>query len=92
MAKSKLTKEDKISALEQLKDNIGWKIIVKALKNDVKSAEARLHGDTKLEEGETIKEWQKIRKGVLEMISLPDRLIEENKNRDEFDPNLDPYE
>ena len=81
-----------ISALEQLKNNIGWKVIVKALENDVKAAEARLHGEVKLAEDETIKTWQDTRRDRIQMINLPDTLIEENKEKEGFDPRLDPYE
>jgi len=81
-----------IEALEQLKNAIGWKVIVKALENDVKGAEARLHGDIKLGEDETIKGWQDTRRDRIQMIGLPDSLIEENKENEGFDPKLDPYD
>lgn len=81
-----------IAALEQLKNDIGWKVIVKALENDVRAAEARLHGDIKLGEDETIKGWQNTRRDRIQMIELPDTLIEENKEKEGFDPLLDPYD
>jgi len=81
-----------IEALEQLKNYIGWKVIIKALENDVKAAEARLHGDIKLDKDETIKEWQNTRRDRIQMINLPDTLIEENKEKEGFDPRLDPYD
>lgn len=85
-------KESIIEALKQLKNNVGWKVVVKALGENVKMAEARLHGDIKLEKGETIKEWQKIRNDRLQMMELPDSIIEENKEKEVFDPKLDPYD
>lgn len=84
-------KEDIIAALEQLKNNIGWKVLVKTLELNIKQAEARLHGDIKLEEGETMDFWQKIRKDRIQMMELPETLIEENKDKEAFDPELDPY-
>ena len=85
-------KNNIIDALQQLKNNVGWKVIVKALESDVKSAEARLHGDVELREDETIKQWQQIRNDRIRMINFPDFLIEENKEKEKFDPKLDPYE
>lgn len=81
-----------IAALEQLKNDTGWKVIVKALENDVKSAEARLHGEIKMEPDETIKQWQNVRRDRLQMIELPDTLIDENTEKEKFDPKLDPYD
>ena len=81
-----------IAALKQLQNDTGWKVIVKALEENVKEAEKRLHGDLKLEEGETIRGWQKIRTDRLEMIKLPDTLIKDNKEREAFDPKLDPFD
>ena len=81
-----------IAALTQLKNDIGWKVLVKALEENVKQAEARLHGDIKLEEGETMAYWQKIRKDRIQMMELPDTIINDNKERDEFDPKLDPFD
>ena len=85
-------KANLITALKRLRDDIGWKIIVKALKENIKQAEARLHGDIKLEEGETIKEWQKIRSDRMMMIELPDIILKENEEKEKFDPNLDPFD
>lgn len=84
-------KDSIIADLNQLKNRIGWKVVVRALEENIKQAEARLHGDSKLEEGETMEFWQKIRKDRIEMINLPDTIIEENKEKEEFDPKLDPY-
>jgi len=81
-----------IAALKQLKNDVGWKVIVKALRENIEQAEARLHGDIKLEEGETTKFWQKVRKDRIQMIDLPDTIIKDNEERDEFDPDLDPYD
>lgn len=83
-----------IAALQQLKEFIGWKVVVKALESDVKKAEAKLHGEIPLdsEKDESIGEWQRTRNDRIAMINLPDELIEENKDKEAFDPNLDPYE
>ncbi|TRZ50990.1 MAG: hypothetical protein D4S01_05725 [Dehalococcoidia bacterium] len=81
-----------IEALKALKDNTGWKVIVKALKLNINQAEARLHGDIKLEAGETIEYWQKIRNDRMKMLELPGDLIKENEERETFPPELDPYE
>ena len=81
-----------ISTLRQLKNSIGWKVILKALENDVKAAEARLYGEAALKKDETISEWQRTRNDRIQMINLPDSLIEDNKEKPVFDPNLDPYD
>lgn len=81
-----------IAALNSLKDNLGWKVILKVLKNDVKSAEARLYGDAPIKKDESIKEWQNIRRDRLQVIELPDTLIKDNEENEEFDPKLDPYD
>lgn len=87
-------KESIISSLKQLKESIGWQVIIKAMKADVKAAEARLHGETPLdpEKDESIGEWQRTRNDRIAMINLPDKLIEENEKQEAFEPNLDPYE
>lgn len=81
-----------IAALEQMKNDTGWKVIVRALEENVKEAEKRLHGDIKLEGNETQQFWQKIRRDRLQIIELPDILIEENKEKEKFDPKLDPFD
>ena len=85
-------KDSIIAALEQLKNYIGWKVIVKALEENIKQSEARLHGEIKLEEGETQEFWQKIRKDRIEMTNLPETIIKENEEKEAFDPRLDPYD
>ena len=85
-------KESIIDSLNQLKNNVGWKVVVKALEENIKQAEARLHGEIKLEEGETVEFWQKIRKDRIEMIGLPNNIIGDLKEGEKFDPNLDPFE
>jgi len=81
-----------IAALQQLKENTGWKVIIKALEENIKQAEVKLHGEVPLEKDETIEYWQKIRSDRLQVMELPDTIIEENKEKDAFDPNLDPYD
>ena len=83
-----------IAALQQLKETIGWKVVVKALENDVEAAESKLHGDIPLdsEKDESIGEWQRTRNDRIAMINLPNELIEENEKKEVFDPKLDPYE
>jgi len=81
-----------IAALQQLKENTGWKVIIKALEENIKQAEVKLHGEIPLEKDETIEYWQKIRSDRLQVMELPDTIIEENKEKDAFDPLLDPYD
>lgn len=88
----KQKKQSIISSLEELKQNTGWLVVTKALKANVEAAEARLHGDIKLEDDETIEHWQKVRSDRLQMIELPDTLIEENKDKEAFPVELDPYD
>ena len=91
-ANQKEKKEFIVSSLTQMQLDTGWRVIVKALEEKIKSAEARLHGDVKLEEGETMEHWQQVRNDRLQMIDLPEIIINDNKERAEFDPHLDPYE
>ena len=91
--KDEAQKRDSIIAtLKRLKNSTGCKVIVKALEENIKQAECRLHGEIPLEEGETVEGWQKIRSDRLKMIDLPDTLIEENKDKEAFPVELDPYE
>ena len=89
---NKEKKEFIVSSLQQMQLDTGWKVIVRALEKKVESAEARLHGDIALEEGETMEHWQQVRKDRLQMMELPDLIINDNKDRTEFDVHLDPYE
>jgi len=88
----KAKKEMIISSLEQLKTSTGWLVIKKVLEAEVKGSEARLHGEVPLAEGETIKEWQDRRNDRIKLMTLPDDLIEANRDREKFDDNLDPFE
>ncbi len=81
-----------VAALKQLKNNLGWRVIVKALEENVKEAEKRLHGEAPLQKDETIELWQKIRSDRLQMIDLPDIIVEENKEKEAFPIELDPFE
>jgi len=91
---NKQKRDSIIATLQQLKESIGWKVVIKALESDVRKAEAKLHGDVPLdsEKDETINEWQRTRNDRIAMINLPDELIEDNKDKEAFDPNLDPYD
>lgn len=87
----KQKKESIISALEQLKVSVGWLVLKKALESDIKKAEARLHGDVSLLEGETTKEWQDRRADRIALMELPDSIIKDNKELETFSPDLDPF-
>lgn len=91
----KQKKQAIISALQALKEHLGWKIIVMVLETDIKEAEAKLHGDEKLEEGETIEFWQQVRKDRQAIKDLPDLLMGESINTQGKQRKLsdfDPYE
>lgn len=91
MEEKQQKKELMIARLRELKEHEGWKIVEKVLEANIREAESRLHGDTKLEEGETIEFWQKIRSDRKTLLSIPDDLIEEYKEKEEFPLELDPY-
>lgn len=84
-------KQKLIGALEALKENVGWQIIVKALEVNIKEAEKRLFGELELEDDQTIFNWQKVRSDRIGIINLPETLIRDNKELDQFEPDLDPY-
>ena len=90
--KDKTDKRDKLIAhLERLKDHIGWKIIVKALEENVRETEAKLHGDIEWDKDDTLKELQGKRNDRVRLRDLPDDLIKGYEKAEEFPPSLDPY-
>lgn len=78
-------------ALEGLKQDLGWRIIKKILKDRIVLIEQKLYGERELGEDETQEELQKQRKDRKHLLELPNDLIEEmkiTKNHpiDDFDP------
>jgi len=88
-----------IADLTSLKEHLGWKVLLMALATEVKRAEAKLHGDDPLQEGETFEFWQQVRKDRQDMMNLPDMLIGKNNNNSKdknpempWPKNMDPYD
>ena len=84
--------KDMIGYLVNLKEQPGWKIIVKVLEENIKDVEAKLNGDIELVENETIKTLQDKRRDRVRLKDMPDDLVKEWEEKDVFPINLDPYE
>ena len=89
----KQKKQAMIAELQSLKNHMGWKIVLRVLAADIEEAEAKLHGDEKLEEGETIEFWQQVRKDRQAIMNLPDLLTRESADspRQRKLKDFDPY-
>lgn len=85
-------KNRKIAALQGLSTNDGWKVLVEELKGDIAITEAKLFGDTKLAEDETIAQLQRERIDRIELINLPDNLIKELYEDEESEVDMEAYE
>ena len=89
---SELSKKEKIAALQGLRDTQGWKVVVDELDNDIKITEAKLHGEAKLLEHETIQGLQRERLDRLELRNLPENLIREFSEEETDDNDFDVYD
>jgi len=85
-------RDEIIAALEQLKDNLGWQVLKRVLEENVKAVEEKLHGNKEWEEGDTLDALQDRRNDRVEMIGLPESLINEFREVAEWPVDLDPYE
>ena len=81
-----------IAALVQLKDNLGWQVVRKALEENVRETEGKLHGEIEWNKDDTLEWLQSKRNDRVRLISLPEDLINEFKEVEQFPPELDPYE
>ena len=83
--------QDMIGYLLSLKEQAGWKIIERVLDENIKDVEAKLNGDIELLENETIKTLQDKRKDRVRLKNIIDELVNEWKEKEAFDPELDPF-
>ena len=81
-----------ITALRRLKGNLGWRVICKAVQENIKITEEKLHGDREWEEGDTLQGLQSKRNDRTKFLSLPESIVEELKEAEEFPPKLDPFD
>jgi len=86
-------KEDIINALMVLEKSDGWKIICKAIDENIKQTQSKLNGElgeiTGLEELHNLQNMLIDRKGLK---NLPTTIIESLKDADSVPVELDPYE
>ena len=85
-------KESLLHNLEELKQSTGWKIILKYLERDMAELETKLYRENELNDGETDDDVRIARHQIKKLKELPDTIIEENTEKEGFDPDLDPYE
>ena len=81
-----------IHNLQELKDNTGWKIVLKWLDRSISIAESKLHGDSEMIAEENVDSVRRERQALIRLKLLPDLIIQENEPKEVFDPRLDPYE
>lgn len=85
-------KDDLISALRDLKETVGWKIIEKVLDENIKEVDEILRGNTDLiTDLETLKALQQKRSDRLALRNIVDGLIKEYADKEAFPVELDPY-
>jgi hypothetical protein len=70
-------KEEKISHLQTLLQSEGWRIIQEELREDIRITEAKLFGEMKMLETETIDQLRRERIDRLELLVLPEAMIRE---------------
>ena len=81
-----------IGSLQQLKETYGWKVIQKAMEEDIRQIEKKLHGDEPLDSDETITQLQDRRTDRIGLRDIIDNLIEQYGDVDAFPVELDPYQ
>lgn len=81
-----------IAALGQLLNDLGWLVVKKVLKENIKLTDEKLRGNIEWEEGDTMKVLQRERRDRVALSKIPENLIEEYKEVKQFPPELDPYE
>jgi len=86
------TPEKIVKALKILKEDLGWKYIVKVLESQVKATEEKLHGSKEWDKSDTLTSLQDQRNDRMELIKLPDTMIDLHKKAKAGEINLDPYE
>jgi len=80
-----------IQALNQLKGTMGWKVIVKAMEENMRKTELKMFGKLKWDEDETLRSLQDLHDACERLRDMPDDLITQYKDKEVFPPNLDPY-
>lgn len=85
-------KEAVIVALKRLKGSLGWRVICRGVQESIKITEEKLHGDREWEEGDSLKGLQDKRNDRTKFLALPEILMKEFDEAEDFPPNLDPYE
>lgn len=85
-------KETIVEALKRLPDNLGWKVIEKVLKQNIKSTEEKLHGNTDWDKDDTLESLQNQRNDRIELLDLPNMMVEDLKDAEEWPREYDPYE
>lgn len=85
-------KDDRIDLLEALKENLGWKIVVKAIEEDITIIDSKLHGVMRIEADETMQQLQENWRLMFQLKAYPDFLIDKFKDTPEpKNTNLDPF-
>lgn len=95
MTKSKKEDSKKQSIIQILKDGkegLFWKILIKALNENIKDTEAKLHGEIAIREDETIELLRAKRNDRISLRDLPDELIKEYNKHETIPLELDPYD
>lgn len=87
-------KETVIQQLKDLKESMGWKVIVKALDENIKDAESQLNGDDGKEQTDPaiLALLRAKRKDRIALKELPDTLIADISDAGFIRPELDPYD
>lgn len=80
-----------IESLRQVKETYGWVVIRKAMEEDIKAIEAKLHGEIPLLDSETIKGLQEQRIDRIGLRDIIENLIERYSDAESFPPSLDPF-
>ncbi len=83
--------ENKIAALQGLKNDLGWKLIVEELDFNIELVESKLFGEEPLAEDETVEALQKKRINLVNLKTMPQRLIEE-LSEEESNENFNVYD
>lgn len=87
-------KETVIQQLKDLKESMGWKVVVKALDENIKDIESQLNGDDEKEltDANLLTLLRAKRKDRISLKNLPDTLIADITDVGYIRPELDPYD
>jgi len=81
-----------IAALRKFASDLGWQVVRKALEQNIQVTEGKLHGDVEWDKGDTLEGLQDKRNDRVRLLSLPEDLVDEFKEVEQFPVELDPYE